>query len=237
MFNVTRSNSLDEENGVDSERFNRINHLKDKFWDAMRKGGRTTDAGLSALREIREQADRESLRNVYEDWADTAMFARSNFLDNIRDEQKVKRFITEEPELAAKIISLSSSAPNQLTLGNLVNPSLRTTKIHQKLARNYCRVTNSGRVGRCYALGYRANLLMTVSHMFDAEGEECSVNSADKTYCAKVVRLMRDRDLAIIEVTDKTFPMFLDITNMFVKDTPPQVIEAMYIRPIPGELS
>ena len=120
---------------MDSERFNRINHLKDKFWDAMRKGGRTTDEGLSALRNIREQADRESLRNVYEDWADTAMFARCNFLDNIRDEQKVERFITEKPKLAAKIISLSSSAPNQLTLGNLVNPSLRTTHIHQKLAK------------------------------------------------------------------------------------------------------
>ena len=126
MFTTVKPNSLDEENGVDSERYNRISHLKNKFWDAMRQGGRTTDAGLAALRDIREQAAHESLQNVYDDWADAAMYARSNFLDNIHDAGKVEQFITEQPKLASKILSVTTQMPNQLTLGNLVNPTLRT---------------------------------------------------------------------------------------------------------------
>ncbi len=72
------------------------------------------------------------------------------------------------------------------------------------LARSYYLVINKNG-GRCYGLGLQGKLILTVSHMFENEFERLTIQSKGEKYSAQVVKIYRDRDLAVINVDDRTF--------------------------------
>jgi len=90
--------------------------------------------------------------------------------------------------------------------------------------------------GKCYGLAYKDNRILTVSHIFEKNSQQCFVEHNGKVYPAQVLFLSRNRDIAIVIVKDKTFPKMRDITSDFYSAGPfnHKSMPAFFCRPTQG---
>lgn len=115
---------------------------------------------------------------------------------------------------------------NVLTFDDMIKQKYTAVEtIHRTLNRQYFGIINK-HGGKCYGIGLMGKLILTVSHMFDEELEECVVRSGGKEYRARSLVIDRPRDLAVLQVLDKTFPVIASSKRHFV--SPGEIGEALY---------
>jgi len=195
-------------------------------------------AGDRAAREAVYDSARKA--GVYERVNDFEYEYRSNAarFDDIktaiatRDHDTLIQLIHSKPAHIAKYIMMTKS--NMMTTDEEFSAPTSLDIVQKKLLKSYVQVSSDS--GKCYGVVYKGNSLITVSHLFDNINSKAVVQSAGKSYKAKIVALSRERDLAWLKIEDRSFPSHPDITNMFVgniNDVP--LCNTWFIRVSPSE--
>lgn len=95
---------------------------------------------------------------------------------------------------------------NMLQEDDMIQQSQTAVEVFQGSCNKlYYRVINKSG-GTCYGIALAGKLILTVAHMAESVGEKCTIQSMGIQYEARIVLIMRDRDLAVVQVIDKTFP-------------------------------
>lgn len=122
--------------------------------------------------------------------------------------------------------SLRNVKGNNITLSEEIHQEKSLLEIiKDKIQNNAVKVTSRGSV---YGIGLFGRCLVTVSHIFVDENAEVIVQSNGVEYKARVVRLSRRRDLAMVIVEDVRFPTFKDITGMLMTEPEFHLIRNAY---------
>lgn len=214
------SNSADDEDDPDSSHYRDIAHLKSGYRTALVKGDRL------ALVNIHHQARQEGLSEKLNQWEHA--FRSNSYLTrpkkeielmiresvNNQDLDSLSFFIRFDPETVKSVLANKS---NMLSIRETSHqmPTLPQVWI-DKLKKNYVLVINPTTHAKVYALGLQDKMAATVSHIFHKVGERCIIQSDGKQYEGVCTALHRGRDMAMIQVTDKTFPSFRNITGYLV---------------------
>jgi hypothetical protein len=233
---VNEANSFDDEDDPESSHYKDITHLKNGYRSALVKGDR------NAMVNIHKQAEREGLSQLLHKWEH--VYRSNSFLSrpkseieimiresvNNQDLDSLSFFIKFDPETVKTVLS---NKANMLSVRETQHqmPTLPQIWI-EKLKRNYVLAINPITHAKVYALGLRDKTAITVSHIFHKVGEQCTIQSDGKQYRATCTAIHRPRDMAIIQIEDKTFPSFRDITNALVSHQDfSKFSTAWYVRP------
>uniref|UniRef100_A0AAU6SJ94 Polyprotein n=1 Tax=Wanghe virus TaxID=3141828 RepID=A0AAU6SJ94_9VIRU len=104
---------------------------------------------------------------------------------------------------------------NMLSADDMIKQSYTTVENFQKSLTNcYFRVINKYG-GTCYGIGMFGKFVLTVGHMCTEVFEDAIIQSQGKQYRSRVVYLDRERDLAVVQVLDKTFPSVKSTERLF----------------------
>ena len=104
-------------------------------------------------------------------------------------------------EMRDYLITMEQEIPNMLSLSNMIPTTMSDYEtLHRQLNKCYVRIEYD--FGMCYALHIRNNLYITVAHGFENVGKTILMRSNDLTTSGSVVRIIRDRDIAIIHAVD-----------------------------------
>ena len=151
-------------------------------------------------KEIRQQAYNEGHREAWNRWEDEF---RSNSLD-VRTEFN-KALATADIERLNFLIntygaeleeSLKNSKVNNITIDEEIHQQKSLLEcLSSKIQRNAVLVTGRGKV---YGIGLFGKILVTVSHIFPDKDSPVTVQSNGVVYEARVARLSRQRDLAMV---------------------------------------
>jgi len=217
-----QANSSDDEDDPDSSHYKDISHLKSGYRSALVKGDRL------AMVNIHNQARQEGLMEKLNQWEHA--FRSNSYLSrpkteielmiresvNNQDLDSLSFFIKFDPETVKAVLA---NKANMLSIRETQHqmPTLPQIWI-EKLKRNYVLVINPITQAKVYALGLRDKTAITVSHIFHKVGEKCIIQSDGKQYEAICSALHRQRDMAIIQIEDKTFPNFRNYTNFLVSN-------------------
>jgi len=122
--------------------------------------------------------------------------------------------------------SLKNVKGNNITLSEEIHQEKSLLEvIKDRIQNNAVKVTSKGAV---YGIGLFGRCLVTVSHIFVDENAQVTVQSNGVEYKARVVRLSRRRDLAMLIVEDVRFPPFKDITSMLMNEQEFHLIRNAY---------
>ncbi len=158
--------------------------------------------------------------------ADQPLLTFEEFIDRVLGEGESPTFalqnmINERPDQKQQILDhpvLGKITANMLSANDMIKQDeTRLERQHRTLTKIYYKIVREDG-GCCYAIALRHNLLLTVSHMFDCVGQPVTVISDGVSWPAKCKRLYRDRDLAVVEVTDKMFPSVQHTRHLFAPD-------------------
>lgn len=100
----------------------------------------------------------------------------------------------------------------------------------RSIRKSYCLV----QVGcnTTYGLFLKNNTFITVAHIFENEKEKHKISSNGKQYDAEVLKIWRDRDLAVCRVTNKNFPSHPNIRKYLIEtDNVGKTLHGFFIRP------
>nr|QKN88909.1 MAG: hypothetical protein 1 [Riboviria sp.] len=85
----------------------------------------------------------------------------------------------------------------------IVQPPSDLESLYLSLRKSYVHVSSND--GSCYGLHLQGGIILTVSHLFSVVGESATVRNNGAEFKAHVVSIYRDRDLALVKVTDSRF--------------------------------
>nr|WPV03038.1 polyprotein [buhirugu virus 13] len=109
--------------------------------------------------------------------------------------------------------TLSTVHANMLRASDMIpQRESRLAELHRSLRKYAVKLRNDN---ECFGFALKANYILTVSHIFKNAGEKLEVVNDGKVYQAKVVLIDRPRDLAVVYVTDRTFPALADTRRFF----------------------
>nr|APG77457.1 hypothetical protein [Hubei picorna-like virus 60] len=215
-----QANSAPDEDDPDSSYYKDISHLKSGYRSALVKGDRI------AMQNIYHQARQEGYSEKLNQWEHA--FRSNSYLSrpkseielmiresvNNQDLDSLAFFIKFDPDTVKSVLA---NKANMLSIKETQHqmPTLPQIWI-EKLKRNYVLVINPITQAKVYALGLRDKTAITVSHIFHKVGETCIIQSDGKQYQAVCSALHRQRDMAMIQVTDKSFPSFRNMTSALV---------------------
>jgi len=215
-----QANSSDDEDDPDSSHYKDISHLKSGYRSALVKGDRL------AMVNIHNQARQEGLIEKLNQWEHA--FRSNSYLSrpkteielmiresvNNQDLESLSFFIKFDPETVKTVLA---NKANMLSVRETQHqmPTLPQIWI-EKLKRNYVLVINPITQAKVYALGLRDKTAITVSHIFHKVGDKCIIQSDGKQYQAICSALHRQRDMAMVQIEDKTFPSFKNFTSSLV---------------------
>lgn len=100
----------------------------------------------------------------------------------------------------------------------------------RSIRKSYCLVQEG--CNTTYGLFLKNNIFITVAHIFEKEGMKHKISSNGKEYSAEVIKIWRDRDLAVCRVLDKKFPSHPNIRKSLIEtDNVGQTLHGFFIRP------
>jgi len=131
---------------------------------------------------------------------------------------------------------LRTATANMLTRNETKHqPDSRLELFVKRLRKNYVKVTSQR--GIAYGINTHDRNIISVSHLFDSETEECIITSDGKNYKGVVRHIFRKRDLSYIEV-EPNFHLGRDIRNSFIDQAEfTDINRAYYLRPMESALS
>lgn len=156
------------------------------------------------------------------------------------------------PTVPARAVDYTKKSKEELQeiIQNLVNPSINMVKgelsvaqnarleaILNKLRQNVCRVSTLN--GICHGIVLYSRYILTVKHIvYDCDDIGIiwapTKSVTECLYPAEIIAMDHARDIAILEVTDPTFPQGVNITSYIthadITDT--WRADALYIRPL-----
>lgn len=130
--------------------------------------------------------------------------------------EAIEKMVQSDPTILTNYFK--NKEANMLTMRNTAfSPPSQLDNFVKSIENNYVVIHSS--LGSCYGLAFTSNLILTVSHMFAEIGEYAVVDDNDIQYRGKVRALTRHRDIAILEITDKTWPMKKDLRKFIHSDS------------------
>jgi hypothetical protein len=100
----------------------------------------------------------------------------------------------------------------------------------KRIANSYVKVWAHS--GNCYGLVLNKDIVLTVSHLFTDKDDEVEVQSNGKRYTAQVIDIRRERDLAVLRVTDKHWVQHPNIRKYLLQERMvDQIHHGFFIRP------
>nr|ULF99711.1 MAG: hypothetical protein [Picornavirales sp.] len=150
------------------------------------------DAFDRALADLMRNGDMEEICNLTK---------KSSFLTS----ESMKRIMHQEAN--SNMVATEAIIPN-------MKPNVKD--VVTEIARTHnVRVSFPSVNGTNYGLILKGNLIITVAHGIDTLGDIVFVNESGRQYNAEVLNFSRQRDIAIIRVTDKHWVSKKDITRHF----------------------
>jgi hypothetical protein len=119
------------------------------------------------------------------------------------------------PPLKIETKFLNDVTSNMISAEEVIQQKKTPIEEFQKTCTKIMYLVKNQSGGLCYGIGLHENYILTVSHMFASLYEDCEIQSSGVSYDAQVVYFERKRDLAVVRVSDKTFPMIPNTSRHF----------------------
>lgn len=215
-----QANSSDDEDDPDSSHYKDIAHLKTGYRNAIISGDKQEMANIH--QQARQQGLYEKLNQWEHAYRSNSYLSRPKHEVELMVRESVHNqdldslafFIKYDPETVKTVLANRANMLSQKETQHQM-PTIPQVWI-EKLKQNYVLVINPITQARVYALGLQNKTAVTVSHIFAQVGEECIIQSGGRQYTAICSALHRQRDMAMVKITDKTFPSFKDFTRNLV---------------------